>query len=95
MIAGRDTVREIALLFGHGLIICNKTAGTLTFVIYLLSTHPHVLARLRQEIMTKIGPTNRPTYDAIRDMKYLRAVINGKFYAIVERRDLTELFQRP
>ncbi|KAF8126892.1 cytochrome P450 [Boletus edulis] len=54
----------------------DTTAGTLTFVVYFLSTHPHVLARLRDEIMTKIGPTDRPTYEAIRDMKYLRAVIN-------------------
>jgi cytochrome P450 len=54
----------------------DTTAGTLTFVVYLLSTHPHVLARLREEIMAKIGPRNRPTYEAIRDMKYLRAVIN-------------------
>ncbi|KAF8547417.1 cytochrome P450 [Imleria badia] len=54
----------------------DTTAGTLTFVVYLLSTNPNVLARLREEIMTKIGPRNRPTYEAIRDMKYLRAVIN-------------------
>ncbi|KIK94934.1 hypothetical protein PAXRUDRAFT_11751 [Paxillus rubicundulus Ve08.2h10] len=54
----------------------DTTAGTLTFVIYLLSTHPQVLARLRDEIMTKIGPANRPTYASIREMKYLRAVIN-------------------
>ncbi|KAH0833049.1 cytochrome P450 [Lanmaoa asiatica] len=80
MIAGRDTVRAITLVFGYELIICDKTAGTLTFVVYLLSTHPHVLVRLREEIMTKIGPRNRPTYDAIRDMKYLRAVINEDFF---------------
>ncbi|KAH7911458.1 cytochrome P450 [Hygrophoropsis aurantiaca] len=54
----------------------DTTAGTLTFVVYFLATHPQVLARLREEILTKIGPTNRPTYDDIREMKYLRAVIN-------------------
>ncbi|KAF8843740.1 cytochrome P450 [Paxillus ammoniavirescens] len=54
----------------------DTTAGTLTFVIYFLSTHPHVLARLRDEIMTKIGPTDRPTHASIRELKYLRAVIN-------------------
>lgn len=47
-----------------------------------------MLARLREEIMAKIGPRNRPTYEAIRDMKYLRAVINGKFFHLVEWRDL-------
>jgi hypothetical protein len=35
------------------------------------------MTRLREEIMTKVGPADRPTYDHIRDMKYLRAVING------------------
>ncbi|KAF8554602.1 cytochrome P450 [Imleria badia] len=54
----------------------DTTAGTLTFIVYLLSMHPHVLARLREEIMAKLGPKKRPTYEAIRDMKYLRAVIN-------------------
>ncbi|KIJ13434.1 hypothetical protein PAXINDRAFT_170499 [Paxillus involutus ATCC 200175] len=54
----------------------DTTAGTLTFIIYFLSTHPQVLARLRDEIMTNIGPTNRPTHASIREMKYLRAVIN-------------------
>ncbi|KAG2139813.1 cytochrome P450 [Suillus bovinus] len=54
----------------------DTTASTLTVALYLLSTHPHVTTRLREEIMTKVGPTDRPTYDHIRDMKYLRAVIN-------------------
>lgn len=90
LLAGRDTVCEMALLNSHGLIVRDKTAGTLTFVIYLLSTHTHVFARLREEIMTKIGPFDRPTYEAICEMKYLRAVINGKFHAIAEWRDLTD-----
>ena len=93
LIAGRDTVRSPSS-FGHGLIICCKTAGTLTFVVYLLSTRPRVLARLREEVLTEIGPRNRPTYEAIRDMKYLRAVINGKFLAILERRDLIDRCSR-
>lgn len=33
--------------------------------------------RLRTEILDKVGPTRRPDYDDIRDMRYLRAVING------------------
>ncbi|KIJ66961.1 hypothetical protein HYDPIDRAFT_26376 [Hydnomerulius pinastri MD-312] len=54
----------------------DTTAATLTFVVYLLSMHPHVLARLREEIITKVGPAGRPTYENIRELKYLRAVIN-------------------
>ena len=45
--------------------------------VYFLSQHPEVLHRLRKEILDTVGPTNRPSYDDIRGMKYLRAVING------------------
>ncbi|EGN93507.1 hypothetical protein SERLA73DRAFT_163545 [Serpula lacrymans var. lacrymans S7.3] len=54
----------------------DTTASTLTSAIYLLALHPPALARLREEILAKIGPSRRPTYDDIRDMKYLRAVLN-------------------
>ncbi|KAH7927164.1 cytochrome P450 [Leucogyrophana mollusca] len=54
----------------------DTTASTLTSAVYLLAMHPDVLLRLREEIMTKIGPMRRPTYDDIREMKYLRAVLN-------------------
>lgn len=54
----------------------DTTAATLTFSVYKLAQHPDVLQRLREEILAKVGPSRRPTYDDIRDMKYLRAVIN-------------------
>ena len=43
----------------------------------MLAEHPEVLRRLRQEILEKIGPQRRPTYDDFKDMKFLKAVING------------------
>ena len=52
--------------------------ATLTFAVYCLSQHPDVLKTLRDEILTKVGPTRRPTFDDVKDCKYLRAVINGK-----------------
>ncbi|EKM59240.1 uncharacterized protein PHACADRAFT_249546 [Phanerochaete carnosa HHB-10118-sp] len=54
----------------------DTTAITLTVAIYFLSQHPEVLRRLRQEILEKVGPSRRPTYEDIREMKYLRAFIN-------------------
>ncbi|KZP21731.1 cytochrome P450 [Athelia psychrophila] len=54
----------------------DTTAATLTFTVYLLATNPAALTRLREEVLTKVGSSARPTYDNIRDMKYLRAVIN-------------------
>lgn len=59
----------------------DTTAATFTFVIYLLSLHPEVTVRLRSEILEKVGPNRRPNFDDIRDMKYLRAVINGQWPA--------------
>ncbi|KAF9224457.1 cytochrome P450 [Gyrodon lividus] len=54
----------------------DTTAATLTSATYMLSQHPDVLARLREEILTKVGGSRRPTHDDMRDMKYLRAFIN-------------------
>ncbi|KAG8984329.1 hypothetical protein FRB94_006131 [Tulasnella sp. JGI-2019a] len=66
----RDEVLNI-LLAGR-----DTTASNLTWNIYFLATHPSVLARLRQEILDVVGPNQRPTFDHIKDMKYLRAIIN-------------------
>ena len=55
-----------------------KTASTLTFTVYMLAEHPKILQRLREEILQKVGPQRRPTYDDFKEMKFLRAVINGK-----------------
>ena len=44
--------------------------------VYVLSQHPEIFARLREHVMTHIG-VRRPTYDDIKEMKYLRAFLNG------------------
>ncbi|KAF8893047.1 cytochrome P450 [Infundibulicybe gibba] len=54
----------------------DTTACTLTFATYMLSEHPHIADRLRAEILKVVGKTQRPTYDDVREMKYLRAFIN-------------------
>ena len=54
-----------------------QTANTITYAIYMLAEHPQVLERLRNEILNTVGPSQRPTYEDVKDMKYLRAVING------------------
>ena len=55
----------------------DTTASTLTFATYMLAMHPEILAKLRAEILQTVGSTAYPTYDDIRNMKYLRAFING------------------
>ncbi|KAJ7243965.1 cytochrome P450 monooxygenase pc-1 [Mycena rebaudengoi] len=54
----------------------DTTMHTLTMVIYFLSMYPAVCQKLREEILAHVGPHKRPTYDDIRNMKYMRAVIN-------------------
>ncbi len=54
----------------------DTTACTLTFSVYALAEHPAVLARLRKDVLDVVGPTRRPTYEDIREMKYMRAFIN-------------------
>ncbi|KAI6003546.1 cytochrome P450 [Pisolithus orientalis] len=77
LIAARDTVSCLA-----DICICSfqpklcQTASALTFLVYMLSQHPDVLERLRAEVLSNVGSSRRPTYDDVRDMKYMRAVIN-------------------
>ncbi|KAI1794078.1 cytochrome P450 monooxygenase pc-2 [Ganoderma leucocontextum] len=66
----RDEISNI-LLAGR-----DTTACTLTFAVYRLAEHPDILGRLREEILSIMGPSRRPSYDDIRNMKFLRAVIN-------------------
>jgi cytochrome P450 len=87
LVAGRDTVSYCLLTCMEVYLLNNslsffafgQTASTLTFVIYMLAEHPHVLARLREEVLQKVGPSKRPEYDDLKEMKYLRATINGTF----------------
>ncbi|KAJ7719546.1 cytochrome P450 [Mycena maculata] len=55
----------------------DTTMSVLTFVVYFLSVYPAVFTRLRAEILERVGGERRPTYEVIRDMKYLRAVVNA------------------
>ncbi|CAE7113403.1 unnamed protein product [Rhizoctonia solani] len=54
----------------------DTTTTLLTFATYLMTQHPQVLGRLREEIMTHVGPDAAPTYDQLKGMKYLRAILN-------------------
>jgi Cytochrome P450 len=80
LVAGRDTVRYLipSSLRGTAFYLVIQTATLLTFVIYMLAEHPHVLERLREEILTIVGPSERPSISDLRNMKYLRAVLNGE-----------------
>ncbi|KAF9530962.1 cytochrome P450 [Crepidotus variabilis] len=54
----------------------DTTAGLITFSLYMITQHPDVEQRLRQEILEKVGPDAAPAYASMRDMKYMRAFLN-------------------
>ncbi|KAK0472809.1 cytochrome P450 [Armillaria novae-zelandiae] len=62
----------------------DSTASLLTMAVYMMCEHPDMVTRLRSEILGKVG-NRQPTYEDIRDMKYLRAFINEtlRLYATV------------
>ena len=66
----RDQVVAI-LLAGR-----DTTAATLSFMFLELSRHQHILQKLRDEILKKVGRTERPSYEDLKDMPYLKHVTN-------------------
>ncbi|KAI0321298.1 cytochrome P450 [Amylostereum chailletii] len=54
----------------------DTTASLLSSAIYALTQNPSIFARLREEILSVVGPTRAPTPDDIRACKFVRAVLN-------------------
>ncbi|CAE6535116.1 unnamed protein product [Rhizoctonia solani] len=54
----------------------DTTAATLTFTVYILATNPEIMAKLRTEVLSRLGTSNHPTPEDFKEMKYLRAVLN-------------------
>jgi cytochrome P450 len=42
----------------------------------MLTQHPDISRRLREEVLNTVG-RGRPTFEQMKEMKYLRAFING------------------
>ncbi|KAF2012255.1 cytochrome P450 52A11 [Aaosphaeria arxii CBS 175.79] len=63
----------------------DTTACTLTWTIYELSRQPHITAKLRQEIINTVGLDAAPTYQHLKDMKYLQHILNEtlRLYPVV------------
>ncbi|KAH7382165.1 N-alkane-inducible cytochrome P450 [Pyrenochaeta sp. MPI-SDFR-AT-0127] len=63
----------------------DTTAALLSNLIWELPRQPAILARLRLEIAENVGDDNAPTYTQLKNMKYLRAIVNEsqRLYPIV------------
>eukprot|EP00581_Thalassiosira_minuscula_P007695 CAMPEP_0183710996 /NCGR_PEP_ID=MMETSP0737-20130205/6597_1 /TAXON_ID=385413 /ORGANISM="Thalassiosira miniscula, Strain CCMP1093" /LENGTH=497 /DNA_ID=CAMNT_0025939387 /DNA_START=161 /DNA_END=1651 /DNA_ORIENTATION=- len=56
----------------------DTTATLISWVVWLLSQHPQVLAKLRDELASQkifITPDDRPTYDGLQKCDYLDAIV--------------------
>jgi len=54
----------------------DTTSFLLTAVTYFLAMHPEVAKKLRAEVLEYCGSNGAPTFETIKAMKYMRAVIN-------------------
>jgi cytochrome P450 len=63
----------------------DTTACTLAWIIYELSLQPEIVKKLRHEIIEKVGLERTPTYEDLKDMKYLQSVLNEtlRLYPVV------------
>ncbi|KAI9376220.1 cytochrome P450 [Aspergillus egyptiacus] len=66
----------------------DTTAVTLSFCLFELARNPAVVARLREEIASRLGlgpGAKKPSYTDLKEMKYLNAVLNEtmRLYPVV------------
>ena len=54
----------------------DTTAATLSWTIYEMARHPEVTRKLREEIINQVGLDRTPTYNDLKSMKYLQAIMN-------------------
>lgn len=50
----------------------DTTAATLSWALYELAAYPDKVERLRAEVLECVGEYGTPTYDTLKNMKYLR-----------------------
>ncbi|RHZ56234.1 hypothetical protein CDV55_102091 [Aspergillus turcosus] len=66
----------------------DTTAATLSFCVFELARNPHVVAKLRQQINTRLGlgpSAQKPSYTDLKEMRYLNAILNEtmRLYPVV------------
>ena len=54
----------------------DTTAATLSWCLYELAHYPATYAKLRNEVIQVVGPDKEPTYDDLKNMRYLQHTLN-------------------
>jgi cytochrome P450 len=44
--------------------------------LHALARHPAVYAKARAEVFSVVGPTLAPTFDQMKELRYMRAILN-------------------
>jgi len=61
----------------------DTTAATLTWLFYELSFHPEFYRLLRDEVMRVLGREGKPTYEDLKNMKFLQYCINESKFCLL------------
>ena len=60
----------------------------------MLAEHPEVFTRLRDEVLGTLGPNGKVNPENLKEMKYLRAVLNGELFFCRGRTGITDGYFR-
>ncbi|KAL6830448.1 cytochrome P450 [Trichoderma afarasin] len=66
----RDQIMSV-LLAGR-----DTTAATMSWAMYELANYPKLWARLRREVLNELGSHGTPTYEALKDLTYVKNILN-------------------
>ena len=61
----------------------DTTAATLTWLFYELSFHPEFYRLLREEVLRVLGKEGRPSYEDLKNMKFLQYCINESKFCLL------------
>ena len=60
----------------------DSTACTMSWLTYELAYHPDVYAKLRKEVLVRLGTDRTPTYEDLKSMKYMQWCLNEGMLSI-------------
>ena len=75
MISKRTVHFQLAVILKR-LYEQDTITSALSWTLHELATHPDVVQKLRREILDVVGPVEAPTFENLKNMKYLRCLIN-------------------
>lgn len=72
----------------------DTTASSLSWLFYELARHPEVVKKLRKEIIDQVGLERAPTYNDLKNMRYLQVCSPNDHLRLSHTKNPTELHER-